>query len=147
MASSKSAVGRFSEAVLEPDLASAQQQRQQQQQRCDIRPCVNPGVRFEDEHEEEDKDNEKDGEMNMNEGEEEKDEEESGESRPVVSRKPPERPTPEEMRIHRLTHYPFRSWCPVCIQASAKDAPHASRSGPKHDMPVFFRLCIFRYKI
>ena len=30
----------------------------------------------------------------------------------------------DQMRIHRLTHYPFRSWCPQCVAGRAKSWPH-----------------------
>ena len=30
----------------------------------------------------------------------------------------------EEKRRHALTHYPFRSWCAVCVAAKAADPAH-----------------------
>jgi hypothetical protein len=33
-------------------------------------------------------------------------------------------PSPEEQRLHRITHLPFRSWCPYCVAAAANDHPH-----------------------
>ena len=95
--------------------------------RGDVRPCVKPFEEKVEEHEEEAKDDEekknwpnKNGQVNMNEG----DEGESEEARQGVSRKPPPSPTAEELRIHRLTHYPFRSWCPACVAGRAKSWPH-----------------------
>ena len=32
-------------------------------------------------------------------------------------------PSAEEQRKHRLTHLPFRSWCPHCVAAAANDDP------------------------
>ena len=28
------------------------------------------------------------------------------------------------MRVHRLAHYPFRSWCHQCVAGGAKSWPH-----------------------
>ena len=36
-------------------------------------------------------------------------------------------PTPEEVRVHRLTHLPFREWCPECVAGAADDHPHHRR--------------------
>ena len=36
-------------------------------------------------------------------------------------------PTPEETRQHRLTHMPYRDWCPECVAGAANDHPHMSR--------------------
>ena len=40
------------------------------------------------------------------------------------SRRKPEEPTKEERRVHKITHLPFRSWCPHCVKARAKNWPH-----------------------
>ena len=36
-------------------------------------------------------------------------------------------PSEEEQRKHKLTHMPFRSWCPYCVAAAANDDPHKAR--------------------
>ena len=36
-------------------------------------------------------------------------------------------PSEEEQRQHRVTHLPFRSWCPQCVAAAANDDPHRAR--------------------
>ena len=36
-------------------------------------------------------------------------------------------PTPAEVRQHRLTHLPFREWCPECVAGAANDHPHRTR--------------------
>ena len=51
---------------------------------------------------------------------------------PISSRKPDE-PTKEERRIHKITHLPFRSWCPHCVRARAKNWPHLKESMEKKD--------------
>eukprot|EP00971_Amphidinium_carterae_P067389 1334327-Amphidinium_carterae.1 len=61
----------------------------------------------------------------------------------VESRRVPKAPSPEEVRIHRLTHCPFRSWCPVRIAARGRDPPHRRRmernlSQPQVRLDYFF---------
>ena len=36
-------------------------------------------------------------------------------------------PSKEEMRQHRVTHIPYRSWCPICVAAKKKNPPHYKR--------------------
>ena len=55
-----------------------------------------------------------------------------GEARPIKSRGLPKGPSEEEKRAHRVTHYPFRSWCPVCVAGRAKNYPHL-RGNPKEE--------------
>ena len=49
----------------------------------------------------------------------------------------PSSPTADEWIQHQLTHLPFRSWCPICIQAKGKNPPHRKRKGrEKKSMPT-----------
>ena len=50
--------------------------------------------------------------------------EEVEEAREGKTRALPKGPSEEQMRVHRLTHYPFRSWCPQCVAGRAKSWPH-----------------------
>ena len=57
---------------------------------------------------------------------------------PVKVIRAPNQPSQEDIDKHNASgHVPFRSWCPVCVEASAKDAPHRATSGSTHDLPVF----------
>ena len=38
--------------------------------------------------------------------------------------KDPGLPTPEERERHNMTHNPYRSWCPICVEARGKEDPH-----------------------
>ena len=42
---------------------------------------------------------------------------------PVILREPI-RPSAEAVDKHNATHMPFRSWCPVCVQARGKEDAH-----------------------
>ena len=39
-------------------------------------------------------------------------------------------PSLEEQRRHRITHLPYRSWCPQCVAAAANDDPHRRAARP-----------------
>ena len=45
-----------------------------------------------------------------------------GEAKTNVMRNPGS-PTQEELDRHYVTHMPFRSWCPVCVQGKARGKP------------------------
>ena len=49
----------------------------------------------------------------------------------------PNTPSREEVRLHRLTHRPFRSWCPHCIRGKGRASPHlpSSQKGTESDVP------------
>ena len=36
----------------------------------------------------------------------------------------PRLPTEEEVKNHRVTHSPYRNWCPECVKAKGKDLDH-----------------------
>ena len=33
-------------------------------------------------------------------------------------------PTDKEVKEHNVTHFPHRSWCPVCVKARGKEEAH-----------------------
>ena len=46
-------------------------------------------------------------------------------------------PCAEEVRLHNLTHLPFRDWCPFCVQGRAVNAPHYANAKDKEkEVPV-----------
>ena len=53
------------------------------------------------------------------------------EARAVQAPPIPETPSIAEVRAHRLTHRPFRSWCPHCIRGKSMAAQH--RRSPQKD--------------
>ena len=40
----------------------------------------------------------------------------------------PVQPTPQEIQQHNLTHMPYRSWCPVCIQSRGRQTSHQQQT-------------------
>ena len=74
------------------------------------------------------------------------DAEQSEEAREGRATLPPKAPSAEEMRIHRLTQYPSRSCCPVCVAARAKNWPHLrmEESGSTDVPTICFDYCFLR---
>ena len=75
-------------------------------------------------------------------------EERAEECREVKSRAPPKGPTAEQWRTHRISHYPFRSWCPHCVAARAKSWPHLRQDEEEEQAvpTICFDYCFFRDK-
>ena len=46
--------------------------------------------------------------------------EEVGDTPMVICPRLPYSPSKEERRIHRITHWPFRSWCPECVMGKSR---------------------------
>eukprot|EP00971_Amphidinium_carterae_P022699 447707-Amphidinium_carterae.1 len=36
----------------------------------------------------------------------------------------PHQPTALEVQEHRVTHMPYRSWCPICVKAKGQPTHH-----------------------
>jgi len=51
-------------------------------------------------------------------------EEEPEESRVPKAKRAPDEPTNEEIRLHEVTHVPYRSWCPCCVAGRGRADPH-----------------------
>ena len=45
--------------------------------------------------------------------------------------KDPGTPSPEEVEAHDPTHLPYRSWCPVCVEACGKEDVRYSKRRKK----------------
>ena len=50
----------------------------------------------------------------------------------LIIAKSPHSPTEEEKERHYTTHLPYRSWCPICVQARGKEDSHKSAK-KKHE--------------
>ena len=62
-----------------------------------------------------------------------------------VRRRPAGKPTEAEIRAHRVSHLPFRDWCPECVAGRAKDWPHKSIKEKVLEVPeVHFDYCFPR---
>ena len=58
--------------------------------------------------------------------------EEAEEVREVKAPAIPLLPSREEVLRHRLTHRPFRSWCPHCVRGKGRESQH--RKSPQKDV-------------
>ena len=41
----------------------------------------------------------------------------------------------QEREAHNVTHMPFRSWCPHCVNGKAKDRPHKKQDQSEKMVP------------
>ena len=55
-------------------------------------------------------------------------EEEAGEAREAKTLRDPGAPTEAEVERHNVTHLPFRSWCPACVEGKARDRKHKKQA-------------------
>ena len=46
----------------------------------------------------------------------------------------PSDPTPDERERHYTSHLPYRSWCPVCVQARAREDGHYTRTKEEREV-------------
>ena len=49
----------------------------------------------------------------------------------------PRLPSQREVDEHNLTHLPYRSWCPICIQAKGKEMDHRRDDGKDRRFPEY----------
>ena len=75
-------------------------------------------------------------------------EDESGDIRVIKGPRVPTAPSAEDVRLHRLTHWPFRSWCTECVKARKVDGGHPKRPAEEDsEFPEFhFDYAFFRDK-
>ena len=50
------------------------------------------------------------------------------EAHPTKLKPSPTLPSRDEVAQHYATHCPYRSWCPICVAASAREDPHRRRA-------------------
>ena len=50
----------------------------------------------------------------------------------------PTQPTPQEIQEHSITHMPYRSWCPICVQAKGRQANHPKQTSRQPIVQVDF---------
>ena len=48
----------------------------------------------------------------------------------------PRLPTEEEVEHHKLTHLPYRSWCPECVKAKGKDLDYRCAVDNERKLPA-----------
>ena len=63
-------------------------------------------------------------------------EREAEEVRPVRAPPIPDTPSREEVATHRLTHRPFRSWCPHCIRGKGRADQHRQSPNKNNESSI-----------
>ena len=61
--------------------------------------------------------------------------EDENEGRRPKMRRDPAAPSPTDIREHRITHTPYRSWCPECVMARGKATGHPMMAGENKGVP------------
>ena len=54
-------------------------------------------------------------------------------------------PTQEEIDLHRITHLPYRPWCPECVEGFAREWPHRHKE-VQHFIILIFCDCLYLSK-
>ena len=49
----------------------------------------------------------------------------------------PRLPSREEVRLHSLTHLPYRSWCAHCVRGRGREMDHRKRSAGEEGVPEY----------
>jgi hypothetical protein len=62
----------------------------------------------------------------------------------VKGREMSRKPTLKEVDDHNATHLPFRSWCPICVAARAKNYSHKDREYTEGSKEVHYDYCFLR---
>ena len=69
-------------------------------------------------------------------GEELRASEEEEQAMKVVSLTSPFQPTLSQYLDHCVTHYPYQSWCPHCIEGKGREFGHSTRAKEQSDVPT-----------
>ena len=62
----------------------------------------------------------------------------------VKGREMSRKPSLKEVDDHNATHLPFRSWCPICVAARAKNYSHKDREYTEGSKEVHYDYCFLR---
>jgi hypothetical protein len=68
----------------------------------------------------------------------EEDEEDNQQAIKARATSMPKQPTAPEIMEHNLTHMPYRSWCPICIQRRGRSDAHPHRSSSRPIIQIHF---------
>ena len=50
----------------------------------------------------------------------------------------PKQPSQQEIQEHNLTHMPYRSWCPICVQGKGRSTSHNTQTSRKPIIQIDF---------
>ena len=69
--------------------------------------------------------------------------EESQEVEPLAIAPSPLKPCPGDVELHRLTHLPFRDWCPECLMGRGLGEARGRHAGRQHGVPIVGVDCFY----
>ena len=62
---------------------------------------------------------------------------------PLTIAPSPVKPSPADVELHRLTHLPFRDWCPECLMGRGLGEARGRHAGRHHGVPVVGVDCFY----
>ena len=66
------------------------------------------------------------------------DDDEQQEAQRAKGVKAPEQPTQQQIRVHNLTHLPYRNWCPICVESRGKADSHKKQTSKQPVIQIDF---------
>ena len=61
---------------------------------------------------------------------------EAEEAEPLRIAPSPKQPTSAEVELHRITHWPYRSWCEECVKGRGLGEQRGRHVGRAHSIPI-----------
>ena len=55
----------------------------------------------------------------------------------------PLEPSPADVARHKLTHLPYRTWCPHCVAARRANSAHTAGTSAERSIPLLVLRCCF----
>ena len=61
---------------------------------------------------------------------------ENEEAEPLRIAPSPKQPSAAEVELHRITHWPYRSWCEECVKGRGLGEQRGTHAGRAHEVPI-----------
>ena len=58
------------------------------------------------------------------------------EAEPLRIAPSPKQPTAADVELHRITHWPYRSWCEECVKGRGLGEQRGTHAGRVHEVPI-----------
>ena len=58
------------------------------------------------------------------------------EAEPLKIAPSPKQPSAADVELHRITHWPYRSWCEECVKGSGLGEQRGTHVGRAHEVPI-----------
>ena len=58
------------------------------------------------------------------------------EAEPLKIAPSPKQPSAADIELHRITHWPYRSWCEECVKGRGLGEQRGTHAGRAHEVPI-----------